>query len=179
LQDLGHKQINLEIEGWFSFENLKEKGLGVPLPAGLATVYSQGPDNSVELLGVTDIKTTKVGRKIFFKVPSSMTKSYANPQSPEVNPMQVTKNLRADLIQTEFKTLSDKIIEANYILNLENKNAEDAEIEVRLSLPNSNSKILKESINHTLEGVNQYVWKINIPARSKSELKYRIQIEME
>ncbi len=164
LQDLHNKTAQPLIETWITFSNSQKQGLGLPLPAGQAAFYSQGPNNNLVLLGMIDIPSAAVDQDISLKIPSEG--------------VSAASTIETALEQHEFKKLTDQAAEANYRLCLKNKGNKPVTIKVILDLPVTNCKIIKENKAHTIDSLKQYSWTVEIPPESEVDLKYRLQVDL-
>ena len=147
-----HPQVVLE------FDNAEKDGPGIPLPAGVARVYTGDSTGAMRLLGEDQIDNTPVGESV------KLTPGEA---------FDVTVKRR----QTDFVRagLPDGVFESAY--RLEVKNAKTEEITVKLvEVIPGDWKILEENASHQTESADRLVWRLVVPAKRTAELTYRVRV---
>ena len=174
LEDMNHKSGKPLIETWVTFINNQKEGLGLPLPAGSATLYYQSKQKTLESLGTVVIPATAIDQEVSVRLPLTVNNPSRDLDNHDLSKISAVET---NLEQTEFKKLSDKITEANYRLSLKNKSCQPVSLQVVLDLPVANCKIVKENKTHVVHSPQQISWPIDIPAESEVDLKYRLQID--
>jgi hypothetical protein len=178
LEDMGGKSATPPVETWVSFANVKEQGMGVPLPLGTATLSCEDTNGHVQVLGKTEIPHTDSGQEVSVKIPNL---SFEGSASLGVKRLRF---IETELVQTEYKKL-DKTIEANYRLSIRNKLPLDASeadkkpisIRVPLDFPEGAEwVVVRENIGHQQNGSNQIYWIVQVSPGTDVDLKYRIRI---
>lgn len=173
LEDRDGKIEHPPIETWISFNNNSEiqEGLGQPLPGGMITIYQHDNVGGLEMLGQSTIPHIGSGQEISLKIPSTHSNKAALGSDIEINQV-VSSNLE----QTDYKRLSEKIIELGYHLTLTNKSEQAVSVRVILDLPNVEWTIVRETPVHQQTHPHEVFWVIDIPAKGESDLKYRLRL---
>jgi hypothetical protein len=140
------------------FDNAEADGPGVPLPAGVARVYTRDSTGAKRLLGEDQLDNTPVGESV------ELTPGEA---------FDVTVKRR----QTDFVRagLPDGVFESAYRLAVNNAKAEEVTVKLVEIIP-GDWKILEESAAHETETAERLVWRLAIPAKGTAELTYRVRV---
>jgi hypothetical protein len=140
------------------FDNAEADGPGVPLPAGVARVYTRDSTGAKRLLGEDQLDNTPVGESV------ELTPGEA---------FDVTVKRR----QTDFVRagLPDGVFESAYRLEVNNAKAEEVTVKLVEIIP-GDWKILEESAAHETETAERLVWRLAIPAKGTAELTYRVRV---
>lgn len=173
LEDKDGKIEYPPIETWISFNNdfENQEGLGQSLPGGMITIYQHNNVGGIEMLGQSTITHTNAGQEISLKIPSTHSNRAALGSDIEINQV-VSSNLE----QTDYKRLSEKIIELGYHLTLTNKSEQAVSVRVILDLPNVEWTLVRETPVHQQTHPQEIFWVIDIPAKGASDLKYRLRL---
>ncbi len=157
--ELGRK---LKAGVFVELKNTRAAGLGQPLPAGVMRVYKKDSSGSLQFVGEDRIDHTPENETIRLKLGDAF-------------------DVTADKKQTDFKKVSGKsshnyVFEAAFQFVL--KNGKDKPVTVRVVEPVPGDwKIIKESAPHVKESSGTAVWQLEIPAKGKTELTYRVQVK--
>ena len=89
------------IETWLSVQNNTTQGLGVPLPQGIINVFRRNTDGSLFYVGENKTPFTPVGKPFSLRVGS-------------------TKEITAEMRQTDYRKLGSQVVESGYRLDLKN-----------------------------------------------------------
>lgn len=140
------------------FHNDKETGPGVPLPAGLARVYTRGTDGAVRFLGEQTIPHTAVGQQV------------------EISPgpaFDVTVR-REQTDYTQIGTARD-VFESAHRLTVANAKANAVSVKL-IEIIAGDWEIVEASAPHQKESADRAVWTIEVPAGGTAELTYRVRV---
>lgn len=157
--DLGQK---MKVGVFVEFEN-KGGGLGVPLPKGVIRVYKKDSAGNAQFVGEDRIDHTPRNEKVRLKLGEAF-------------------DVTADKKQTSFQKLSGSsrdgaIFESAFQIEL--KNAKDEELTVKVMEPVPGDwEILAESHPHRKAASNTAVWNLQVPARGKVMLDYRVRVKL-
>jgi hypothetical protein len=157
--DLGQK---MKVGVFVEFEN-KGGGLGVPLPKGVIRVYKKDSAGNAQFVGEDRIDHTPRGEKVRLKLGEAF-------------------DVTADKKQTGFQKLSgssryNAIFESAYRIEL--KNAKDEAVTVKVMEPVPGDwEMLSESHPHRKPASNTAVWQVQVPARGKTVLDYRVRVKL-
>ncbi|MGB4811094.1 MAG: DUF4139 domain-containing protein [Methylophilaceae bacterium] len=155
--DIGTK---LKVGVFVEFENNVASKLGMPLPKGVLRVYKKDNAGNAQFVGEDQIDHTPKNEKVRLKLGESF-------------------DVTADKKQTTFKLLPNpqkghSAYESAFEFTL--KNAKKEKMTVLVQEPISGDwKIISENYPHDKVNSNLAVWKIEIPAESKTTLSYKVQ----
>lgn len=157
--DLGQK---MKVGVYIEFEN-RNGGLGVPLPKGVIRVYKRDARGNAQFVGEDRIDHTPRNEKVRLKLGEAF-------------------DVTADKKQTDFQKLGGSG-RYNYVFEsafqIELKNAKDEAVSVKVVEPVPGDwELLNESHPHKKESSNTAVWRIDIPARGKVIMTYRVRVKL-
>lgn len=141
------------------FENAETNGAGVPLPAGIARLYTRDARGALRLLGEDRIRHTAVGEKV------------------EISPGRAF-DISVTRRQTDFKSqgLPDNVTESTWRIQL--RNAKDEEVTVKVvEIVPGDWKILQETAPHTTDTANRLTWSVPVPPKGAAELTYKVRVQ--
>ncbi|MDO8890975.1 MAG: DUF4139 domain-containing protein [Sulfurimicrobium sp.] len=157
--DLGQK---MKVGVFMEFEN-KGGGLGVPLPKGVIRVYKKDAAGKAQFVGEDRIDHTPRGEMVRLKLGEAF-------------------DVTADKKQTSFLKLSGSgrdstVFESAYQIEL--KNAKDEAVIVNVIEPVPGDwEMLAESLPHRKPASNTAAWRMQVPARGKAILDYRVRVKL-
>lgn len=157
--DLGQK---MKVGVFVEFEN-KGGGLGVPLPRGVIRVYKKDAAGNAQFVGEDRIDHTPRGEKVRLKLGEAF-------------------DVTADKKQTSFQKISgtsrySAIFESTYQIELKSAKDEAVTVSVMEPVP-GDWEILAESHPHQKPASNTAVWQVQVPARGKAVLDYRVRVKL-
>ncbi len=153
--DLGTK---MKVGVFIEFDNKETAKLGMPLPKGVMRVYKKDSAGNAQFVGEDNIDHTPKNEVVRLKLGESF-------------------DVTVDKKQTEFKMLPNpqkghRAFESAYEITL--KNAKKEKMTVMVQEPISGDwTITSESQPHKKVNSHLAVWKIEVPAESKTTLSYR------
>lgn len=140
------------------FANDEETGPGVPLPAGLARVYTRDPAGTVRFLGEQQIAHVPVGQ-----------------------PVNVSPGRAFDVTvkreQTDYSEIgaASDVFESAHRLTA--ANAKNIAVTVRLiEIINGDWEIVEASAPYEKESADRAVWTVEVPAGGATEVTYRVRV---
>ncbi len=157
--DLGQK---MKVGVYVEFEN-KNGGLGVPLPKGVIRVYKKDAKGNAQFVGEDRIDHTPRNEKVRLKLGEAF-------------------DVTADKKQTDFQKLGGSgrynyVFESSFQIEL--KNAKDEAVSVKVVEPVPGDwELLSESHPHKKESSNTAVWRVDIPARGRVSMTYRVRVKL-
>lgn len=157
--DLGQK---MKVGVFVEFEN-KGGGLGVPLPKGVIRVYKKDAAGNAQFVGEDRIDHTPRGEMVRLKLGEAF-------------------DVTADKKQVSFQKLVGSgrygtIFESAYQIEL--KNAKDEAVIVNVIEPVPGDwEVLAESHPHRKPSSNTAAWRMQVPARGKAILDYRVRVKL-
>jgi hypothetical protein len=144
-------QKGLKPSVYLRFEN-KGGDLGVPLPAGIMRVYMKDANGGAQLVGEDAIAHTAKGEKVGLRLGEAF-------------------DITADRVQTDYKSLSSRMSQSSYKIEIRNADRKAVTVTVREPLQ-GDWTITKETQNHVKESSGTASWQINVPADGKAVLEY-------
>lgn len=157
--NLGQK---MKVAAFVEFDNKEAAKLGMPLPKGTMRVYKKDSQGNAQFVGEDSIDHTPKNEVVRLKLGDSF-------------------DITADKKQTDFKTLprpakGNSMYESAYEIVLKNAKKERVTVTVQEPIP-AEWKIIKENYPSLKASSNTAIWKIEIPAESKTTLTYRVQVK--
>lgn len=153
-QSYGNMIENGRISVDFEIRNVKDSGLGEPLPAGIARIY-QRSEGGAELVGESAISHSQVGSVIRFSTGNAF-------------------NLRAEERMTEQRQLQGRVVERDYELKLHNSKNEDTVIELSRRL-GTNDEIIRSSMPYTKKDASTAIFEVDVSANSESMVTFTVR----
>lgn len=155
----GEIGTKLKVGVFVEFENKEASKLGMPLPKGTLRVYKKDSAGNAQFVGEDRIDHTPKNETVRLKLGESF-------------------DVTADKKQTSFKLLPNpqkghSAYESAFEFTL--KNAKKEKMTVLVQEPiGGDWTIVNESHPHTKANSNVAVWKIEVPAESKTTLTYKV-----
>jgi hypothetical protein len=141
----------------YHIKNIKEDGLGVPLPEGKISFYSNDKSSNLQFIGENSIKNTAEKEELNLNLGKNFD-IFANGKVTSVKKISERKYK---------KVPSDKCvtIENSYIYDVEYEitNSSIYDADLTLLQPINNAIVIKESTKGKTTNNNQYKWNITIP----------------
>lgn len=173
LGDLEGKILHPTPQLYLSFNNTKESGLGYGMPTGETTLYYQDTNGHVECLGKTRLTALVDGQNFSVRIPQTLSDKGGD----EFVNMREVAHIETDFEQTEFKKLSDDIVEVSGKMIVRNRKNAIQTMRVTLDIPPCASwEIIKENFAHQRYGDQQAQWTITAAGNAETDLKFRIRI---
>ena len=158
----GEIGTKMKVSAYVEFDNKEASKLGLPLPKGIMRFYKKDSGGNAQFVGEDNIDHTPKNESVRLKLGDSF-------------------DVTADKKQTDFKVLPpptkrNQLNESAFELVL--KNAKKEKVTVTVQEPISGDwKIVSESHPHSKANSHLAVWKIDIPAESKTTLTYRAVVK--
>lgn len=146
------------VETWLSVQNDKSHDLGVPLPQGIIKVFRRNADRSLLYVGENKTSRTLIGKSLSLRVGS-------------------TKEITAEMRQTDYRKLGSKVVESGYRLDLVNTTEAPKQVTVFQSVSHE-WIILRETHPHE-EEENRLKWTLNLGPQEETSLRYRIRMNID
>ena len=141
------------------FPNDKETGPGVPLPGGLARVYTREAGGAVRFLGEQQIPHAPVGQEV------------------EVSPGRAF-DVTVRREQTDYSQIGSArdLFESAHRLTV--ANAKSVAVTVRLiEVIAGDWEIVQASAPHAKESADRAVWSVEVPPYQTAEVTYRVRVQ--
>lgn len=152
-----------DVKNYLEFSTGDENGVGADLPAGRIRVYQEDVDGAALLIGENRIDHTPKGEKVNIYLGNAF-------------------DLVGERIQTDFRLISDKVMQETYRINLRNrKDSGSVEIRVPERLFRwSNWQILSATVNgqtaeFTRLDAATIEFRVQVPAGGEVVLTYTVQ----
>ncbi|MDX1914101.1 MAG: DUF4139 domain-containing protein [Methylophilus sp.] len=158
----GEIGTNMKVSVFLEFDNKESAKLGIPLPKGIMRVYKKDNGGNAQFIGEDNIDHTPKNETVRLKLGEAF-------------------DVTADKKQTDFKVLpkpakGHSAFESAFEITL--KNAKKEKVTVTIQEPiGGDWKIVSASQPHTKANSQLAVWKIEVPAESKTTLTYRTQVK--
>lgn len=146
------------VETWLSVQNDASQGLGVALPQGIINVYRRDAVGSLFYIGENKTAFTPLGASLSLRVGS-------------------TKDITAEMHQTDYRKLGSHVVESGYRLDLKNTTAAPKQVTVFQDVPGE-WVILRETHTHE-EEETRLKWVLTLAAQEEISLRYRIRMNLE
>jgi hypothetical protein len=148
--ELGDKR---NVEVFISFDN--RKPLGQPLPKGIVRVYKKDSRGQPVFVGEDDIEHIPENETVRLKLGKAF-------------------DITGTWKRTDFARISSKVIEQEITIEL--KNAKEIPVTVKVVEPVFGAwKIVNESHPHQKAEASHALWNIEVAAKGRTELKYRVR----
>ena len=138
-----------------SFENKKEKGLGLPLPKGKVRVYKPDSMGQLQFLGEDQIDHTAENESVKLFIGNAF-------------------DVVAERTQTDQRQHGSCATENSYRVELRNHKTEPVSVIV-VENTWGETTITRESMPHAKESAHKYTWRVPVPAGGTAELTYSIE----
>ncbi len=157
--DLGQK---LKVGVFVEFDNRKQVNLGIALPKGIVRVYKQDKQGRPQFVGEDRIDHTPENETVRLKLGDAF-------------------DVTASRKQTDFRKLSgdsryNYCFESAYEIKLKNAKDEDVMVTIAEPVP-GDWRILNESHKHRKASADTALWKIKVPSKGATILKYRVEVK--
>ncbi len=152
-------------------ENNTDSNLGISLPAGTIRFYEKDKNGNLQFVGSNNIGNTAKEETMRLNLGKAFN-LVANGEIKKVSEKELSRTNKdihgcynVNLLKTYEVTV-----------NFNNAEKENNVIIFKQNMPDS-TKIISESDKSELENANTRVWKINIPAESKTDLNFAVEMK--
>lgn len=154
----GEEQERSNPDVRISFVNAAGTPPGVPLPAGIARVYTADDRGVSRLLGEDRLRATPVGERVAIEPGKAF---------------DITVSRR----QTAYARIDPQgnVVEAAYEATVRNARSRPAAVRIVEDIP-GDWQMLQESAPHEQLSANRIAWPLTVPAGGNVELTYRIRV---
>lgn len=146
------------VETWLSVQNEASKGLGVPLPEGTIKVFKRNPDSSLFYIGENKTSPILLGKSLSLR-------------------LGTTKEITAEMRQTDYRKLGTSVVESGYRLDLKNTTETPKQVMVFQNV-SGEWVILRETHSHD-EEEKRLKWTIALAPQEEVSLRYRIRMNVQ
>ncbi len=146
------------VETWLSVKNEASKGLGVPLPEGTIKVFKRNPDGSLFYIGENKTSPILLGKSLSLR-------------------LGTTKDITAEMRQTDYRKLGTHVVESGYRLDLKNTTDSPQQVMVFQNV-SGEWVILRETHPHD-EEEKRLKWTIALAPQEDVSLRYRIRMNVQ
>lgn len=147
--------LNLPVQIWLSLINSSTNGLGVPLPAGHVEIYGRNQKSRPFYIDSTKIDHIPVQASLNF-------------------PLGLSSKIKAEMQQTDFRQLGEKVLESSYRVDLTNPTENTIPVVVVQKME-GNWSIIRES-HPSQSDAKQIRWLLAIPGKQTVSLRYRVRL---
>ncbi len=167
LKDFGSAEKNVPLQIWLQFDNTK---LGKDLANGDIEFYIRDNDE-LRYIGSSALLETMSSENIRVGLPSHLLSQLGTSKDSPLS------QIKGSLEQTEYKVLlTEKISEAAYRLTIRNYGDKEVTIKIVLPFGQNHGKVIRENIEHKVEGDNVVYWPVQVKPSSEVILRYRVQL---
>jgi hypothetical protein len=144
---------------WLIFDNTKKANLGLPLPKGTIRAYKKDAAGKAVFIGEANIGHTAEGETVRLRVGKAF-------------------DVSGERVQTDYKKegLARYTYETAYKITLRNAKRTPVRVIVSEPIP-GDWKIVTESQKHVKVSAHRAEWKVDVPAKGKTELTYRVRVD--
>ncbi len=147
--------LSLPVQIWLSLINSSANGLGIPLPAGNVEIYGRNQEDRPFYIDQTKVDHTPVQASLSF-------------------PLGLSSKIKAEMQQTDFRQLGEKVLESAYRVDLTNP-TENAIPVVVVQKVEGNWSLSRES--HTSQSDERQIrWLLTVPGKQTVSLRYRVRL---
>ncbi|MGD8326956.1 MAG: DUF4139 domain-containing protein [Sphingomonadales bacterium] len=147
---------------YIRFKNDKSSGLGAPLPKGVMRVYGQDKDERPQFLGADSIRHTAEGALVDLNVGRAF-------------------DVTVQATQVSYETLARSQRSQSYqvVQSYKLKNAREEAVTVEIHQNNlyGEWQVLEENAPHEKSDARTATWKVSVPAKGESELRFKIFVK--
>jgi hypothetical protein len=145
----------LPVQIWLSLINSSANGLGIPLPAGNVKIYGRNQEDRPFYIDQTKVEHTPVQSSLSF-------------------PLGLSSKIKAEMQQTDFRQLGEKVLESAYRVDLTNPTENTIPVVVVQKIE-GNWALSRES--HTSQSDERQIrWLLTVPGKQTVSLRYRIRL---
>ena len=148
----------LDVAIYIKFDNNRESGLGMALPAGVVRVYKKDLGRNMQFAGEDRIDHTPDRTSISLKLGSAF-------------------DITAEKKHIDYKKLGSSkapVYQSKYRITIKNAKHENIEVRFKENF-HGQWKIRQESLEHVKISAFQAVWIVRVPARGKKSFSYTVQ----
>lgn len=158
----------------YSFENVNEIGLGMPLPQGKISFYANDDNGALQFIGEDNINNTAEGQKVTVTLGKSFD-IYASGAIKKVT--EVNRNSFKRSPKQDCPTIATTY-QYDVVYNVTNKGKHDAKVVLRQSL-NGRSQIVTESLKGGNGEGNTYEWKFELKSGEAQDIMVKVENTLE
>lgn len=145
------------VETWLSVKNDASHGLGIPLLQGIIKVFRRNSSDVLFYVGENKTPFISVGKSLSLRVGS-------------------TKEITAEMQQTDYRKLGSQVVESGYRVNLKNETKFPKQVSVFQNVT-GDWTILRETHPHE-EEEQRLQWTLTLPPKEEVSLRYRIRMNV-
>lgn len=152
----GQVESNAKVGVFLDFENEKENGLGMPLPAGVVRVYKRDASGAQQFIGEDRIDHTPRDERVRIKMGEAF-------------------DVVGERRQMDFDVIGDCTTESEWTVQV--RNHKDEEVEVELMEPiGADWQIISSSHRHEKLDAHTFKFTVKVPARGETTVTYRVRV---
>ena len=152
----GRVRSNQKVGVYLDILNSKANNLGMPLPKGIVRVYKADSSGAKQFIGEDRIDHTPRDEKIRVKMGEAF-------------------DVVGDRKQTDYDRLSSCNSESEWVIEL--RNHKDTATSVEIYEPiGGDWKIIESSHKHTKKDSRTFTFEVQVPARGKTKVSYRVRV---
>ena len=145
-----------KVASYLVFENEEENQLGMPLPAGIMRVYQRDSEGALQFSGEDRVDHTPKDEEVRLKLGNAF-------------------DVVGERVQTDFRRISNRVIESSYEVTLRNHKEDDIVVDV-VEPFYSDWEILQSNIEHVKKDARTAVFSVPVEADGEVVLRYRVRV---
>lgn len=152
----GQVESNAKVGVYVDFENEKDNGLGMPLPAGVIRVYKRDGSGAQQFVGEDRIDHTPRDERIRIKMGEAF-------------------DVVGDRRQMDYDVIGNCASESEWRVQLRNHKDEEVEVEVMEPI-GADWEVLSSSHQHEKLDAHTFKFRVKVPARGETTITFRVRV---
>jgi hypothetical protein len=149
-------QKDQHVDVFLKFDNKKDNGLGIPLPAGVMRLYQEDSEAMLQFVGEDRIGHTPKDEKVRLRVGKAF-------------------DVVADRTQTDYEKISNRTHEAAFEISVRNHKKQAVTVDVVEPMP-SDWKIVSSSHEHTKKDAHTAIFSVPVEKDGEVKITYRVRV---
>jgi len=168
---------NNNVQVVLNLNNSKEKGLGMPLPAGVVRVYKADSEGQLQFLGEDSIDHTPKGEKVTvvvgsaFDVTGKRTQTDYKKVGSDIWKESYDFDAKGTRTQTNYRKVGSDIWRGSYEIELKNHKSEAQKVKI-LEHFYGNWEITESSDTYQKVDAFTAEWEVTVPANGLKKVSY-------
>lgn len=148
--------MNQRVGVFLLFDNKKDNGLGIPLPAGVMRIYQEDSEGMLQFAGEDRIEHTPKDEEVKLKMGNAF-------------------DVVGERVQTDYERISDRVHECAYAITLRNHKESDIVVDIVEPMP-GDWEIVKKSQEFEKKDARTAVFEVPVPKDGEATVEYRVRV---
>jgi hypothetical protein len=144
------------VDVFLKFQNEKDNGLGIPIPAGVMRIYQEDSEGMLQFAGEDRVDHTPKDEEIRLR----MGKAF---------------DVVADRIQTDYEKIANNIHEAEFDIIVRNHKEQDVVVDIVEPMP-ADWDIRRKSHDFVKKDAHTAIFSIPVPKDGQVTVTYRVRV---